>query len=93
MLWLHSPVKRKPWVIVCSHYPINDSSGYLNNTVYLTVMLQASWYTADDNSQQVHISSHDELQNFITSTLLIDGLRVFQSGDRVAGTRPSFTKH
>ena len=44
-------------------------------------------------SQKVHISSHDGLQNFITSTLLNIGPRVFQSGDRVAGICPSLTKY
>ena len=45
------------------------------------------------NSQKVHISSHDGLQNFITSTLLNISPRVYQSGDRVVGIRPSLTKH
>ena len=87
------PIKRNPWVVLCSHSPINDSSGYLDDTVYPAVMLQAPWHTGEDNSHQVHISSHDGLQTFITSTLLIIGLRVSQSGNRVAGIRPSFTKH
>ena len=48
---------------VCSHCPINDSSGYLHNTVYLAVMLQGSWHTAESNqeSKNVHISIHDRL--------------------------------
>ena len=47
----------------CSHCQINNSSGYLHFTVYLAVMLQASWHTAElTKSQEVHISSHDELQ-------------------------------
>ena len=41
--------KRNPSVMLCSHCPINDSSGYLHNTVYLAVMLQASWHTAEGN--------------------------------------------
>ena len=45
----NSDTKRKPEVILCSHCPISASSGYLHNTVYLTVMLQASWYTAEGN--------------------------------------------
>ena len=46
-----------------SHCQINNSSGYLHFTVYLAVMLQASWHTAElTKSQEVHISSHDELQ-------------------------------
>ena len=44
-------------------------------------------------SQKVHISSHDGLQNFITSTLLTIGPRVFQSGDRVTKICPSLTKY
>ena len=44
-------------------------------------------------SHKVHISSHDGLQNTITSTLLNIGPRVFQSGDRVAGICPSVSKH
>ena len=45
--WYHSnDTKRNPWVVLCSHCPINDSSGYLHMTVYLAVMLQASWHTA-----------------------------------------------
>ena len=40
-------LKRNPWVMLCSHSPINNSSSYLNKTVYLAVMLQASWYAAE----------------------------------------------
>ena len=41
--WYHnSDIEKNPWVMLCSHCPINDSSGYLRNTVYLAVMLQAS---------------------------------------------------
>ena len=48
--WYHSnDTKRNPWVMLCSHCPINDSSGYLHTTVYLAVMLQASWHTAEGN--------------------------------------------
>ena len=48
--WYHSnDTKKNPWVVLCSHCPINDSSGYLHITVYLAVMLQASWHTAEDN--------------------------------------------
>ena len=48
--WYHSnDTKRNPWVMLCSHCPINDPSGYLHNTVYLAVMLQASWHTAEGN--------------------------------------------
>ena len=44
-------------------------------------------------SQKVHISSHDGLQNFITSTLLTIGPRICQSGDAVTEICPSFTKY
>ena len=48
--WNHnSDTKRNPWVMSCTDFPINDSSGYLHNVVYLAVMLQASWYTAEGN--------------------------------------------
>ena len=48
--WYHSnDTKRNPWVMLCSHCPINDPSGYLHITVYLAVMLQAPWYTAEGN--------------------------------------------
>ena len=39
--------KRNPWVMLCSHWPINDSCDYLHTTVYLAVMLQASWHIAE----------------------------------------------
>ena len=41
--------KRNPWVMLCSHCPINDSSGCLHITIYLAVMLQASWQAAEGN--------------------------------------------
>ena len=48
--WYHSnATKRNPWVMLYSHCPVNDSSGYLHTTVCLAVMLQASWHTADGN--------------------------------------------
>ena len=48
--WYHNnDTKRNPWVMLCSHCPINDSSGYLHTTVYLAVMLQTSWHTAEGN--------------------------------------------
>ena len=66
--WYRSyDTKKNLWVMLCWHYPINDSSGYFHITVYLAVMLQASWNTAKvTKSQKVHISCHDWLQNFIT---------------------------
>ena len=54
--------------MLCSHCPINDSSGCLHIIVYLAVMLQASWHTAKvTKSQKFHISSHDVLQKSHTS--------------------------
>ena len=48
--WYHnSDTKRNPWVMLCSHCPINDSCGYLHNAVYLAFMLQASWHTVECN--------------------------------------------
>ena len=38
-----------PRVTLCSYSPINHSFGYLNNTVYLAVMLRVSWNTAEGN--------------------------------------------
>ena len=35
--------------MVCSHCLINNSFGYLNQTVYLADMLQSFWHTAEDN--------------------------------------------
>ena len=37
--------------MLCSHCPINDSSDYLHNAVYLAVMLQESWHTAEGNKE------------------------------------------
>ena len=48
--WYRSnDTKINPWVMLCSHCSINDSSGSLHITVYLAVMLQASWHTAEGN--------------------------------------------
>ena len=62
--WYHSnDTKKNPWVMLCSHCPINDSSGYLHTTVYLAVMLQASWHTAEGNKESKgSLSSHDGLK-------------------------------
>ena len=52
LFWYHSSsTKRNPWVMLCPHCPINDSQGYLHNTIYLAVMLQASWHTAEVNEE------------------------------------------
>ena len=56
--------KSNPWVTLCLHCPINDSCGNLYITVYLAVMLPASWHTTEGEtkSQKVQISSCDALQ-------------------------------
>ena len=41
--------KRSPWFVMCSLFPSKDSSGYLHATVYLAVMLQGSWHSAEGN--------------------------------------------
>ena len=73
-LWLSRvhipPCKRIPSVMLCSHCPMNDSSGCLHITVYLAVMLQASWHSERvTKGQMVHFSSHDGLQNFKPKSL------------------------
>ena len=48
--WYHSnDTKLNLWAMLCLHYPINDSSSCLHITVYLAVMLQACWHTAEGN--------------------------------------------
>ena len=48
--WYRSnDTKRNPWVRLYSRCPTDDSSSYLHITVYLAVMLQASWHTANGN--------------------------------------------
>ena len=44
-------------------------------------------------SQMVHISSHDGLQNFVTSNLSTIGPKVFQNGETVTEICSSFTKY
>ena len=57
-------------------------------------MLQTSWNSEEGTqSQKVHISNHDGLKIFITSTLLNIGPRVSKSEDRLAEIRPSLTKY
>ena len=64
--WYHSnDTKRNPWVMLCSHCPINDSSDYLHTTVYLAVMYKPLGILQRvTKSQKVHISSHDGLKKF-----------------------------
>ena len=49
--YYRNDTKISPCVMLCSLFPIKDSSGYLHTTVYLTGMLQASWHTAEGNSE------------------------------------------
>ena len=44
-------------------------------------------------SQKAHISSHDELQNFLTSNFFTIGQRVSKNRDRVTKICSSFTKY
>ena len=46
-----------------------------------------------NKSRKAHISSHDGLQNFLTSTFLTLGPRVSKSGDRVTEICLSLTKY
>ena len=48
-LYHNNDTKRNRWVILCSHCPISHSFSCLHITVYLAVMLQASWHTAEGN--------------------------------------------
>ena len=48
-LYHRNDTKKNFWVMLCSHCPINDSSGCLHVTVYLEVMLQGPWRTAEGN--------------------------------------------
>ena len=45
------PFENSPLVMLRSHLPINDSFGCFHITVYLAVMLQASWHTAQGNQE------------------------------------------
>ena len=81
-----------------SHFPINDSSGYLHTTVYLAVMLQASWHTAEGNKVKKFIEFCrvkriiDQImmdwKNVPTSNLLDIGLKSSQRRSRVAEIFP-----
>ena len=62
--WYHSKdTKRNPWVMLCSHCPINDSPTIY--TVPFTLQLcykPLGILEMVTKSQKVHISSHDILQ-------------------------------
>ena len=76
--------KRGPLVMLCSLFPIKDSSGYL----LLTFQVFYKSFGIPQRvtqSQKVHISSHDGLQNFKTPTFLNINPMVSQSEYRVAG--------
>ena len=60
--WYHSnDTKRNPWVIFCSHWPINDWSSCLPFTLQLCYKPLGILQRVT-KSQKVHISSHDVLQ-------------------------------
>ena len=79
--------KRSPWVVLCSLFLINDSSGYLHTTVYLEGMLQDSWHSAEGNSESkgLYIKSW-WIANFITPTFPNLSSMVSQSEYGVVGT-------
>ena len=62
--WYHSNnTKRNPWVMLCSHCPFNNSSGF--HTLPSTLQLcykHLGILPRVTKSQKVHISSHDEFQ-------------------------------
>ena len=60
--WYHSnDTKTNPWVMLCSHCPINDSSGYLPFNLPLCYKPLGILQRVT-KSQKVHISSHDGLK-------------------------------
>ena len=78
-------------VFICS---INDYLAIYTTAFTLQLCYEPLWIPQRvTKSQKVHISSHDGLQNILTSVLLNIGPRVSQSGDRVAGIRPSLIKY
>ena len=62
--WYHSnDTKGNPWVMLCWHCPINDSSGCLHITVTLQLCYKPLGILQGvTKTQKVHISSHDVLQ-------------------------------
>ena len=86
--WYYSnDTKRNRWLMLCSHWPINFSCDLLPFTLQLCYKPLAILQRVT-KSQNVHISSHDGLENFITSALFDTGHRVSQRGSRVAGIFP-----
>ena len=49
LLDFSNDAKRKSWDMLCLYYTINDSSGCWLTTIYVAVMFQASWHTAEGN--------------------------------------------
>ena len=78
--------KRNPQIMLCSHCPINNSIYTIPFTLHL-------WQKPLDilqrvtKSEKINTSSHDGLQNFITSNFYDIGHRVFQRRSRVAGNQ------
>ena len=93
--WYHSnDTKRNPWVVLCLHCPINNSSVYLGTTVTFQLCYKPlGTLQRVTNSQKVHISSHDGSKKFITSTLLDIGPKASQRRSRVAEITPSPIKN
>ena len=65
-----SDTKKNPWVMLCLDCPMNNSSSYLNTTVYLAVMLKVSWHIAEGlRVKRFVYQLMIDCKNFITSTL------------------------
>ena len=58
--YYNNDTKRNPWVIFCSHWPINDSFGCLPFTLQLCCKPLGILQRVA-KSQKAHISSHDRL--------------------------------
>ena len=91
--WYHNnDIKRNLWVIFCSYWPINDSSGCLPFSLQLCYKPLGILQRVT-NSQKAHISSHDGLWNFLTSTFLTVSPWVSKSGDTVTEICSFLTKY
>ena len=78
--------------MLCSHCPINDSTGWLHIAVYLVDMLKPlDIFQRVTKSQKAHFPSPNGLQNFITSTVVNISPSSSERGDSVTGISPSLT--
>ena len=77
MLYSSFRIKSNCWVMLCSHFAINDSLGLCYKPPSIPQRVT--------ESRKVHIASHDGLPYFWTSNMLHISPRISQSGDRVAG--------